>query len=71
MNNKMMKELIRAANEGDVEAQNCLGSIYRSGEGVEKDLEKALYWYEKAAKQGDIEAQEIITQIKQLRTLAA
>ena len=31
--------------------------MYYNGEGTPKDMEKALYWYEKAAEQGHINAQ--------------
>ena len=31
--------------------------MYENGEGTEKDLEKAIYWYDKAAKNGNISAQ--------------
>ena len=31
--------------------------MYDNGEGTETDKAKALYWYEKAAEQGDAEAQ--------------
>ena len=38
-------------------AQYCLGCSYEKGEGVDKDGKKALYWYGKAARQGDADAQ--------------
>ena len=34
-----------------------LGKCYYNGEGIEKDLEKALYWYQKAAENEYIKAQ--------------
>ncbi len=38
---------------GNLEAQTNLGYIYEHGnEHVEEDLEKALFWYQKAAKKG-------------------
>lgn len=30
-----------------------LGAMYQYGEGVLQDFAKAVYWFEKAAKQGD------------------
>jgi TPR repeat protein len=36
----------------DAGAQFNLGVRYYNGEGVAKDLEKAAYWYTKAAEQG-------------------
>ncbi len=50
----------RAADEGDAGAQYKLGSMYRGGEGVEKNLEQARYWYDLAAKQGHIKAKEAL-----------
>ena len=39
----------KAAELGDVAAHNNLGNRYYEGEGVEKDLEKAIHHYEEAA----------------------
>lgn len=33
-------------------AQLNLGAQYENGQGIEKDLGKAAYWYQKAAEQG-------------------
>ena len=41
----------------DPEEQYKLGQRYRYGDGVEKDLEQAAYWYRKAAEQGNAKAQ--------------
>ena len=41
--------LTKAADLGDVEAYYQLGLLYEEGEGVEKDEEKMVYHYEKAA----------------------
>ena len=43
--------------QGDADAQFNLGLCYYIGEGVDKDLEKAVYWYSKAAEQGRASAQ--------------
>ena len=40
------------AEAGMPEAQLNLGLLYQSGQGVNIDLEKALYWYEQAASAG-------------------
>ncbi|MBP2673267.1 MAG: Sel1 protein repeat-containing protein [Deltaproteobacteria bacterium] len=45
------------AEKGSPKAQNLLGYMYQSGQGVEKDYGKAVTWYRKAADQGDAEAQ--------------
>jgi tetratricopeptide (TPR) repeat protein len=39
----------KAAKLGDAAAHCCLGTLYRIGEGVEKDEKKAVYHYEQAA----------------------
>ena len=39
----------KAAELGFAEAHKSLGVMYRDGEGVEKDEEKAVHYYEKAA----------------------
>jgi TPR repeat protein len=41
--------LTKAAELGDAEAHYQLGVMYEDGEGVEKDEEKVVYHYEKAA----------------------
>ncbi len=46
-----------AAEKGDNKAQNVLGKLYENGEEIERDLDKAVYWYNIAAKDGYEEAQ--------------
>lgn len=36
------------AEQGDTSSQNNLGVFYEEGIGVSRDIEKAIYWYEKA-----------------------
>lgn len=38
-------------------AQCRLGSLYYNGDDVERNLEKAKYWFENSAEQGDSDAQ--------------
>lgn len=45
--------LERAAKENHPNAQYNLAVMYQKGDGVERDLHKALFWYEKAA-QGNL-----------------
>lgn len=45
-----------AAN-GDAEAQNMLGYMYRYGQGVPQDYAQALEWYRRSATQGNPTAQ--------------
>jgi TPR repeat protein len=49
---------MKAAEQGDVNAQWCLAVCYEKGNGVKKDLTNAIEWYTKAAEQGDKEAQD-------------
>jgi len=44
------------ALEGDISAQLYLGCLYQYGFEVKRNLDKAIYWYEKASKQGSKEA---------------
>ncbi len=45
------------AYKGNKEAQNMLGYMYRYGEGLTQNFEKARYWYRQAADQGHDRAQ--------------
>ena len=47
-----IEELRVLAKKGDAKAQNNLGVYYARGEGVRKNLLKAVEWYTKAAEQG-------------------
>lgn len=42
----------RLAREGDPQAQNALGYLYKNGFGVEQNYQRALRWYRAAAEQG-------------------
>jgi len=46
-----------AADQGYSKAQSNLGYMYLNGLGVERDYEKALYWYQLAVDQGSSFAQ--------------
>lgn len=52
-----LKTLIPAAEAGDANAQNIVGIAFENGNGVEKDVTKALEWYEKSVAQGFVKAQ--------------
>lgn len=41
-----------ASEKGNVYAENRLGELYLLGLGVERDVEKARYWFERSAKTG-------------------
>jgi TPR repeat protein len=50
----------RAAKSGDMAAQYNLGRIYMKGEIVEKDLERARDLLQRAADQGDSDAEALV-----------
>jgi len=54
---KARYEALVDATDGKPEAQMLLGQLYFNGEGVEKDIKAALYWYDKAANLGFVDAQ--------------
>jgi len=46
----------RLADQGDAQAQNNLGYMYKTGLGTPVNYQRAIYWYELAADQGRVEA---------------
>ena len=48
-----------AAEQNDPHAQVCLGAMYCNG--AEQNFAEAMKWYRKAAEQGYVKAQEILT----------
>ncbi len=54
---KDYKEAVRwyrkAAEQGDADAQDSLGSLYANGDGVPHDYKEAVKWFRLAADQGD------------------
>jgi len=56
-NKDMVKEYLKAAEQGDAQAQYNLGVAYDKGIGVESDQKEAVKWYRKAAEQGHAQAQ--------------
>ena len=52
-----LKWFQRAAEQGDVLAQNRLGMMYEFGLGVPENKTEAVKWYHRAAEQGDWAAQ--------------
>ncbi len=49
--------IIKAAAQGNAQAQINLGEMYAAGDGVPKNAGKAVEWYQKAAAQGNVSAQ--------------
>jgi TPR repeat protein len=59
-----VKWIIKAAEQGDVDAQYMLGvSYYGLIEGVPEDRVEAKKWLRKAAAQGCAEAQEFLNKV--------
>lgn len=54
---QIFRDWLKAAEQGDDEAQFTVGVMYENGQGTVANSEKALYWYEKAAEQGNAEGQ--------------
>lgn len=51
------EDILKAAGQGDVNAQFNLGWMYAEGRGVPRNYKQAVYWYSRAARQGDASAQ--------------
>ncbi|MGO8881815.1 MAG: tetratricopeptide repeat protein, partial [Desulfomonilaceae bacterium] len=52
-----LHSLMKAADQGDADAQFSLGWKYYNGQGVPKDQKKAAQWYRRAAQKGHSGAQ--------------
>mmetsp|Transcript_13861 Transcript_13861/g.35377 ORF Transcript_13861/g.35377 Transcript_13861/m.35377 type:complete len:241 (-) Transcript_13861:48-770(-) len=51
---------LRAAKQGDLEAQACLAALYESGWGVPSNIVKAAKWYRRAADRGHAKSQGVL-----------
>lgn len=52
--NASFQNLLNSAEQGDVKAQRAVAMCYERGDNyIYQDLEKAFYWYNRAAEQGD------------------
>jgi len=49
-----------AAENGNPDAQTALGTVFREGKVVPRDLNTAAYWFDMAARQGHFKAQEAL-----------
>ena len=54
---------MKAALQGADKAQTAVGLAYLEGTGVERDLEQALLWLNRAAEQGEVLAQRTLVSI--------
>lgn len=61
INTSEVDSLILQASQGDPAAQAELAEKYFRGDGIQEDLEQAVYWYKKAAEQGHIDAQRSLS----------
>ena len=52
----------KRAEAGDAEAQQELGRMYASGNGVLQDYTEAVKWFHMAAEQGDEKSQYLLAQ---------
>jgi len=52
-----VKDLVKRVQKGDPEGQALLGFCYENGEGVPKDLKKAVHWYKQSAAQNNAKGQ--------------
>lgn len=50
------KDAFARAKKGDYNAQSYVGHLFLCGKGVDKDPEKARYWYQKVLEQPDADA---------------
>lgn len=53
------------AQKGDVLSQSLLGYYYYYGKEVTQDSKQAVYWYRKAAEQGDEDAKELLEEVEE------
>lgn len=49
--------VLKAAENGDAEAQDRLGLLYSNGQGLTQNYVQAVYWWRKAAQQGNVKAE--------------
>ena len=63
----MLREVaktLKAAEQGDPDAQHYLGWMYSHGSGVRRNKVEAIKWYRKAAEQGDSEAKQALEELE-------
>ena len=60
---KALEHYIISAEKGHVRAMYNAANMLEYGDGVEKNWNKALFWYRKAAESNDIESQKKVTSL--------
>lgn len=61
----------KAADQGYMDAQTMLGTLYARGQGVEQNMAQARLWFGKAAAQGDADAKAALDAITRAEVRAA
>ena len=56
------------AYENEGEAQYFLGLLYYDGDGVEKDMQKAVYWLKRAVKRHHVDAANMLMECDSVST---
>lgn len=51
-----LEDLLLAAKQGNIQAQNQVGLFYLTGESLSQNIDRAWYWFNEAAKRGFEEA---------------
>ncbi len=62
---KAFKLISNVAQQGNSDAQFTLGLMYYHGEGVGKDKKAATFWLKKSTQQGNVQAIEILNELKE------
>ena len=55
-----------AAKGGNVKAQKSLAFLYERGEGTEKNIDEAIYWYKKAMENGCQEVEKRLNSLSNI-----
>lgn len=58
---------IKAAHKGNVKSQLILGNAYYDGFGVERDLLRAYFWWDRASRNGDKDAHKKLERLSSYR----
>ena len=66
-----IESLEQEASDGNIDACVKLGRMYRFGEGVDRNLTKAVYWYGKAAEKGNVDALNSLTELANIECIDA
>ena len=65
--NRWIDIYVKRAEKGDVEAMRTLGAYFSTGSKLPINMDKAIYWYEEAAKHRDVESVEALATLFRVR----